>query len=334
MRLTLQQIPISVLDVIPVLEGETFTQAFERTRNLAIHLDQLGFQRYWFAEHHNANGVASSFPPIVIGHMAEATKRIRIGSGGIMLSNHAPYSVAEQFATLNAMYPGRIDLGLGRAPGTDPFTARALRRNTTGDDFELALYELNGYLREYKDIDSIRAFPAGDTSMPIWLLGSSMFSAELAAKLGYPYAFASHFAPDYLLHALKTYAANFKPSKYLEKPYMMASANVILADTDEEAHYLATSFYQYFLGIVRRERMQFKRPVESMDNIWSHFERQSVEQALYYTFVGSKETVQQKLEHFVETTGIHELIVSSYIFDEEKRHHSFSLLKEIATSQY
>lgn len=325
----LSGIPISVLDLVPVLEGGSVTDAFHRTRDLAKHVDALGYTRFWVAEHHNSHAIASSATAVVIGYIAEATKQIRVGSGGVMLPNHVPLVIAEQFGTLNAMYPGRIDLGLGRAPGTDPFTARALRRNVSGEVFEENVLELNGYLREGKETDHVRAFPGSGEDVPIWLLGSSLFSADLAAKRGLPYAFASHFSPDYLTRAINVYHGTFQPSKYLEKPYMMACVNVIVADTDEEAAYLATTFYQFFLSIVRRDKKQLQPPVDDMDAIWSSYEKDAVMQQRQYTFVGSKETVQQQLEQFMVETGIDEIMVCSYIYDQEARKKSFSLLKEI-----
>ena len=323
------RLPISVLDLVPILEGQTATDAFVRARELAKHVDELGYTRYWLAEHQNSRAIASSATTIGIGYIAEATKNIRVGSGGVMLPNHVPLIVAEQFGTLNAMYPGRIDLGLGRAPGTDPFTARALRRNVAGEDFEENLLELQRYLAGAKETDTVRAYPGFGDNIPMWILGSSMFSAELAARRGLPYAFASHFAPDYFTRAIKLYREQFKPSEYCQKPYVLACVNAIVADTDEEAHYLATTFYQFFLSIIRRDHQLLKPPVENMDDIWSPFEREAVMQQRQYTFIGSKETVSKQLKAFVDETNVDEIMFSSSIFDNEARNYSFTCLREI-----
>lgn len=320
--------PISVLDLVPVLEGQTTTEAFERSKQLAILADDLGFTRYWVAEHHNSRSIASSATAVVIGYLANATKKIRVGSGGIMLPNHAPYIVAEQFGTLDAMYPGRIDLGLGRAPGTDPFTARALRRHAA-EDFEGDILELSRYLGEAKETDPIKAYPGFGANIPLWILGSSLFSAELAARRGLPYAFASHFAPDYLTRAIKIYKEQFQPSEHLQKPHMMACVNVIIADSDEEAHYLATTYYQFFLSIIRRDHQLLKPPVDNMDDIWSPFEKQAVMEQRQYTFIGSQATVKEQLEQFVSETAIDELMVTTSIYDVKARAKSFQLLKEL-----
>ncbi|MEO4055109.1 LLM class flavin-dependent oxidoreductase [Solibacillus sp. CAU 1738] len=324
----LKGMPISVLDLVPVLEGQTTKQAFERAKQLAVLADDLGYKRYWVAEHHNSRAIASSATSVVIGYLASATKNIRIGSGGVMLPNHAPLIVAEQFGTLDAMYPGRIDLGLGRAPGTDPFTARALRRHA-GEDFEGDLLELYRYLSGAKETDHIKAYPGFGANIPLWLLGSSLFSADLAARRGLPYAFASHFAPDYLTRAIKIYKEQFQPSEHLEKPHMMACVNVIIADTDEEAHFLATTYYQFFLSIIRRDHQLLKPPVENMDEIWSSFEKDAVMQQRQYTFIGSQQTVKEGLEQFVSDTGVDEIMVTTSIYDEKARAKSFTLLKEL-----
>lgn len=322
-------IPISVLDLVPIREGQDAHDAFVRARDLAKHVDELDYTRYWLAEHHNSRAIASSATAVGIGYIAGATKQIRVGSGGVMLPNHVPLVVAEQFGTLDAMYPGRIDLGLGRAPGTDPFTARALRRNIAGEDFEENLVELQRYLAEAKETDTVRAYPGFGAQIPIWILGSSMFSAELSARRGLPYAFASHFAPDYFTRAVKLYREQFKPSEYCEKPYIMACVNAIVADTDEEAHYLATTFYQFFLSIIRRDHQLLKPPVENMDEIWSAFERDAVMQQRQYTFIGSKETVAKELKAFVEENGVDEVMISSSIYDNEARNYSFTCLREM-----
>lgn len=325
----IKAMPLSVLDLIPILEGQTATDAFKRARDLAQHVEELSFTRYWLAEHHNSRAIASSATPVGIGYIAEGTTKIRVGSGGVMLPNHVPLVVAEQFGTLHALYPGRIDLGLGRAPGTDPFTARALRRNVMGEDFEENLLELQRYLTKAKDEDTVRAYPGFGEEIPMWILGSSLFSADLAARRGMPYAFASHFAPDYFTRAIKLYQDGFQPSEQYEKPYILACVNAIVADTDEEAEYLATTLYQFFLSIVRRDQQLLKPPVKSMDEIWSSYEREAVMGQRKYTFIGSKDKVAQELTQFIEETGIDEIMFSSSIYDNDARKKSFTLLREI-----
>ncbi|WP_238600533.1 LLM class flavin-dependent oxidoreductase [Metasolibacillus meyeri] len=324
----LKNIPISVLDLVPVVEGQSTTEAFERSRRLAILADDLGYERYWVAEHHNSRAIASSATAVVIGYLANATKKIRVGSGGIMLPNHAPLIVAEQFGTLDAMFPERIDLGLGRAPGTDPFTARALRRREA-EGFEDNIEELERYLMRGKEADPIKAYPGLGANIPLWLLGSSLFSAELAARRGMPYAFASHFAPDYLMQAIGIYHTQFRPSEALEKPKMLACVNVIIAETDEEAQKLATTHYQFFLSIIRRTHDLLKPPVDDMDAIWTPFEKQAVMQQRQYMFVGSQQTVKEQLEKFVADTQVDELMVTASIYDEDARAKSFTLLKAL-----
>lgn len=324
----LKNIPVSVLDLVTIAEGQTTTEAFQRSRNLAVLADELGYERYWVAEHHNSRAIASSATAVVISYLANATKKIRLGSGGIMLPNHAPLIVAEQFGTLDAMFPNRIDLGLGRAPGTDPFTARALRRRDA-EDFEHNIEELERYLIHAKETDHIKAYPGFGANIPLWLLGSSLFSAELAARRGMPYAFASHFAPDYLMQAIDIYRTQFRSSEALEKPKMLACVNVIIADTDEEAQKLATTHYQLFLSIIRRTHDLLQPPVDDMDEIWTPFEKQAVLQQRQYMFVGNQQTVKEQLEKFVADTQVDELMVTASIYDEEARAKSFTLLKEL-----
>ncbi|KYG91889.1 luciferase [[Bacillus] sp. KCTC 13219] len=324
----LKNIPISVLDLVSVSEGQTTTQAFERSRRLAILAEQLGYKRFWVAEHHNSRSIASSATSVVMSYLASATKEIRIGSGGIMLPNHAPLIIAEQFGTLDAMFPGRIDLGLGRAPGTDHFTARALRRRDA-EDFEDNIEELERFLAKAQESDYIKAYPGFGANVPMWVLGSSLFSAELAARRGMPYAFASHFAPDYLMQAIDIYRTQFQPSEHLQKPKMLACVNVMIADTDEEAQKLATTYYQLFLSIIRRTHDLLQPPVDDMDEIWTPFEKQAIMQQRQYMFVGDQQSVKAQLEKFVADTKIDELMVTASIYDEEARTKSFTLLKEL-----
>src|SRR5688500_5029087 len=269
MNKQLSEIPVSVLDLAPILEGETPSHSFAKSLEVAKHVERSGYNRYWFAEHHNLENIASSATAVLIGYIAGGTSAIRVGSGGIMLPNHAPLIIAEQFGTLESLYPGRIDLGLGRAPGTDQITSMALRRNLSGsvDTFPNDVIELKEYLAPKDPASRVRAIPGEGTQVPIWLLGSSTYNAQLAAALGLPFAFASHFAPAYLHEALKLYRKRFTPSEQLQQPYTMACVNVIAADTDKEAERLATSFYMLAMGIVTGNRKPLQPPVNNMDDI-------------------------------------------------------------------
>jgi len=292
MRKPIHEIPLSILDLAPVVEGGTPAQSFRNSLDLAQHAEKWGYHRFWLAEHHSMPGIASSATSVVIGYVAAGTTNIRVGSGGIMLPNHAPLAIAEQFGTLESMYPGRIDLGLGRAPGSDQIAARALRRGlgTSGDDFPELLDELRGYFHPDPAWRGMmpRAIPGEGLNIPIWLLGSSDFSARLAANLGLPFAFASHFAPDYLIPALKLYRSQFRPSKDLDKPYAMVGVNVIVADTDEEANWLATSQQLSFLNVIRGQAGKLQPPVDNMDALWNEHEKMLVQKQLSFSVVGSK----------------------------------------------
>lgn len=329
----LQDIKFSILDLAPILEGSTAADSFKNSVRLAQHVEKMGYKRYWLAEHHNMPGIASSATPLVIGYIAAGTTNIRVGSGGIMLPNHSPLVVAEQFGTLESMYPGRIDLGLGRAPGTDHATARALRRSerTNGSEFPDQLAELREYLQP-TTINPVRAIPGEGLNIPIWLLGSSGFSAQLAGQLGLPFAFASHFAPDYLLHALELYRHHFRPSEALDKPYVMIGVNVIAADTDEKAKWLATSQAQAFLNIVRGRSGKLNPPVESMEGIWNDFEKGIVEKMLHYSVSGSSATVQEKLQQFLDETQADEMIVNTHVYDQNERIRSYEVLAGIVAN--
>ncbi|MCY0875349.1 MAG: LLM class flavin-dependent oxidoreductase [Firmicutes bacterium] len=336
----LRRTPLSILDLVPVLEGGTASDGLRRSLDLVQHAQRWGYRRYWVAEHHGMPGIASSATAVVIGHLAAGTSTIRVGSGGIMLPNHAPMVIAEQFGTLESLFPGRIDLGLGRAPGTDRATMRALRRGPllAGDEFPDLLSELQGYFRPDgadADEERVRAYPAAGLSVPIWLLGSSDFSARLAGEQGLPFAFASHFSPQYTLPALAIYRETFVPSEALEKPYAMLGVNVVIADTDEEAQRLATSLLQQFLGIVRGRPMRLQPPVAVKDMEMRMTPQESAlwRQRQGTTFVGTKESVAEALEQFVAATGPDELIVNSAIYDHSARLHSYEQLAALGNMQ-
>ncbi|NQX68034.1 LLM class flavin-dependent oxidoreductase [Paenibacillus alba] len=326
-------VPISILDLAPVIVGGTPRDSFKRSLDLAQHAEKWGYHRYWLAEHHNMPGIASSATSLIISHVASGTEKIRVGSGGIMLPNHAPLVIAEQFGTLESLYPGRIDLGLGRAPGSDQPAMRALRRGlgSDGNDFPEMLSELRGYLDPSREtaVPGVRAIPGEGLNIPIWLLGSSGFSAQLAGQLGLPFAFASHFAPGYLLTALELYRGGFRPSEALEKPYAMVGINIIAADTDEEANKLATSQLQQFLNIIRGRTGLLNPPVDNMEALWTAQEKTYVQQQLSYSIVGSKETIRQKLKQVQQETKADEWIVAAQIYDHEARLKSYQIVAEI-----
>ena len=328
--------PLSVLDLAPIAEGGDAATALFNSLDLAQHAEAWGYRRYWVAEHHNMDGVASSATAVLIGHLAGGTKTIRVGSGGVMLPNHAPLVVAEQFGTLATLYPGRIDLGLGRAPGTDRLTMRALRRHLAGADeeegFPRDVVELQGYLSEAGGVQAVRAIPGVGTKVPIWLLGSSLYSAQLAAYLGLPFAFASHFAPDLLLQALEVYRATYRPSAEWPKPHAMVGVNVVAADSDEEAARLYTSMQQRFLGMQRGQRGPLPRPIEpaAMEALWTVQEKAGVQRMLAATAVGSPASVSQQLAAIVERTAADELIVAGAIHDHAARLRSYQLLASLA----
>lgn len=326
----MSSIPLSVLDLAVVTEGGNFSTAIARSVHLARHAEQEGYRRFWLAEHHNMQHVASSATAVLIGHVAGATSTIRVGSGGIMLPNHSTLSVAEQFGTLETLYPGRIDLGLGRAPGTDQATAMALRRNFADGayDFGEHIQELQHYFGNTNEQLRVRAFPGEGADVPLWILGSSTDSAYLAAAMGLPYAFAAHFAPAQFEMAIKIYKERFKPSPYLSQPHAMACVNMVGADSDQEAAFLATSIYQMFLGIITNQRKPLQPPVENMNELWDSQSRAAVAQMTSCTFMGNKETLRTKLNTFIEKTGIDELMVTSNIYDEAARLKSFSILME------
>ena len=327
----LSNIPFSVLDLAPVPEGSDAADSFRNTLELARRAESLGYFRFWLAEHHNMEGIASSATAVLIGHVAAGTKAIRVGSGGVMLPNHSPLVVAEQFGTLEALHPGRIDLGLGRAPGTDQFTLRALRRNfnAAAEDFPRDVAELRAYFAPARPGQLVRAVPGEGLRVPLWLLGSSLYSARLAAELGLPFAFASHFAPDYLLHALEVYRESFRPSDDLPKPYALACLNVIAAETEREARRLFTSLQQAFLNLRRGRPGKFPPPVETLEGMASELEMAGVEHALRYSVVGSRETVRAGLEAFADLTRADELMLTSQIHDHAARLRSFEIVASL-----
>lgn len=325
--------PLSILDLAPVVDGDSTRQALLNSLDLARLADSLHYRRYWVAEHHNMEGVASSATAVLIGQLAAATSRIRVGAGGIMLPNHAPLTIAEQFGTLAELFPGRIDLGVGRAPGTDRPTMRALRRSleSTGEDaFPNDVLELQAYLAAAKPDATVRAVPGQGTEVPIWLLGSSLYGAQLAAYLGLPFAFASHFAPEMLMQALQIYRATYRPSERHPQPHAAVGLNVIVAPTDEEARFLFTSAQQRFLGMVRGRRGKLPPPVASMDGLWTPAEAAQVGRMLSESVVGSPETVRAGLQATAERTGADEFIVACAVHDHALRRRSYTLLDELA----
>jgi len=326
----LSRTSLSVLDLAHVRQGGDAAEAFRNTLDLAQHAERWGYKRFWLAEHHNISGVASAATSVLIGHVAGGTKTIRVGSGGIMLANHAPLVIAEQFGTLEALYPGRIDLGLGRAPGGDYAAARALRKDLKGqgDDFPALLAELRGYLAPQRPGQPVTAYPGEGSNVPIWLLGSSGFSAALAAELGLPFAFASHFQPDNLMAALELYRESFRPSEILDRPYAMAGVPVVAAETDEEARWLATTPQQAFLNLIRNHPGPLVPPVEKLD--WNPFEEEAVASRFRAAVVGSAETVQRGLELFLAQTQVDELIVATTLYDPDARLRSFEMVAEMA----
>ncbi|MBP1989701.1 LLM class flavin-dependent oxidoreductase [Paenibacillus eucommiae] len=327
----LKQISYSVLDLAPITEGGTPGEAFKNTLNLAQQAEKWGYNRYWLAEHHNMPGIGSSATSVVIGYVAGGTNTIRVGSGGIMLPNHAPLVIAEQFGTLEAMYPGRIDLGLGRAPGSDQLTAMALRRDSraNGQEFPEQLEQLRSYLDAGSSTNRVRAIPGEGQDIPIWLLGSSGFSAALAAQLGLPFSFASHFSPENTVPALTRYRSLFKPSKVLDKPYAMVGLNIIAADTSDAAHYLATSFQQQFLSVIRNTASQLPAPVDSMEGIWTNEEKNWVMNQLKSSIIGNRDEVREQLHSFLDETQADELIINTAIYDHSARLRSYEIVAEI-----
>jgi luciferase family oxidoreductase group 1 len=323
-------IPFSVLDLSPILEGSDAAQSFRNSRDLAQHAERWGFNRYWLAEHHGMPGIASAATAVLIGHVAGATTKIRVGAGGIMLPNHSPLVIAEQFGTLESLYPGRIDLGLGRAPGSDQITARALRRNlaSDADEFPQDVVELMDFMSDAPQ-QTVRAVPGIGTHVPVWILGSSTFGAQLAAMLGLPYAFASHFAPQQLMQAISLYRSTYRPSQRWPKPYVMLGFNVFAADTDEEAQWRASSMQQAFVNLRSGRPRQLPPPVEGYLQKIGPQERAILDTVLPCAAIGSPATVHASLKAFVERTGADELMIASQIFDHGARLHSYEIASEV-----
>jgi luciferase family oxidoreductase group 1 len=327
-------IPYSILDISPIPQGFTAGDALRNSLDVAQHAEKWGYTRYWVAEHHNMTGNASSATAVLIGYLAAGTASIKVGSGGVMLPNHAPLVIAEQFGTLESLYPGRIELGLGRAPGTDQMTARALRRDLMGSDdrFPEDIRELQHYFGPIQEGQSVRAIPGADTNVPIWILGSSLYGAQLAAHFGLPYAFASHFAPEQLLEAMKIYRELFKPSAQLADPYSAFVMNVVAAGTDEEAQHLFTSLQQHFIRMRRNTRGQLPPPIDNLDTFCEPHEKAAVTQMLQCSVVGSLETVKKGLRHWLDATGANEILFTGQIFDHQARLRSFEIAAEAAQS--
>lgn len=324
-------ISLSILDLVMINVNGSPSQSMRNSLDLAQHAEHWGYKRYWLAEHHNIKGIASTATSVLIGFIAGGTSTIRVGSGGIMLPNHSPLVIAEQFGTLESLYPGRIDLGLGRAPGTDIITAMALRRNIeeSEENFPYNVRELIDFFDIRKSDNKVRAIPGEGLSIPVWLLGSSTFSAKLAAAMGLPFAFAGHFSPSYLHSAIKTYKENFQTSKTLKEPYVIAAVNVVVADTDVEANYLFTSIQLRALGLIRGKHDLLQPPVNDIDKLWNKFERQSVEERLKYSFVGSLPAVQGKLQSFLDQNPVNEIMAVSHIYDHAARLRSYKSLSNL-----
>ena len=328
---SLKDIQFSILELAPVRDDKSIQFSLHHALEVAQKAERLGYKRLWLAEHHNMDGIASSATAVLLGYILANTHTLKVGSGGIMLPNHAPLVVAEQFGTLATLYPNRVELGLGRAPGTDQVTMRALRRGRqeTEDQFPQDVLEILQYFKEPAPHQRIVATPGQNTHVPVWLLGSSLFSAQLAAKLGLPYSFASHFAPRMLDQAIKLYRENFEPSEYLDRPYVSMGVPTVVAQTDEEAEYLATSAYQRVLGLMRGQSLKLKAPVETMEGIWSPAEKMSVDNFYAMGQVGSAETVKAGLEKLLEKYNVDEFIFTCDIYDTDKRIQNFELLMDI-----
>ena len=319
-------VPLSVLDLAPIGTGSTATAALATSTKLVQLVEDLGFRRYWVAEHHGMPGIASSSPAVLIAHLAAVTERIRVGSGGVMLPNHQPLVIAEQFGTLASLFPGRIDLGLGRAPGSDQLTARALRRNlgSDADEFPQDVVELQDYFSD-QPRQQVRAVPGTGLKVPLWILGSSLFGAQLAAALGLPYAFASHFAPQQMMQAVALYRATFKPSAQLDKPYVMLGFNVFAADTDDQARLLATSMQQAFVNLRTGRPGKLQPPKPGYLESLGPQEAAMLDQVLSCSAIGSPDTVKRSLDAFIARTGADELMITSQIFDHQARLHSYEI---------
>ncbi|GAA3913274.1 luciferase-like monooxygenase [Gibbsiella quercinecans] len=321
-------VPVSVLDLSPIPQGAKPRDAFHASLDLAQHAEQWGYQRYWLAEHHNMTGIGSAATSVLLGYLAAGTRSIRLGSGGVMLPNHSPLVIAEQFGTLESLYPGRIDLGLGRAPGTDQRTMLALRRHLSGDvdNFPRDVQELQHYFGDVQPNQAVQAVPGQGLHVPLWLLGSSLYSAQLAARLGLPFAFASHFAPDMLFQALRIYRESYQPSERWPQPYAMVCVNVIAADSERDARFLFTSMQQQFINLRRGAPGPLPPPVQNIHALWSAAEQYGVEQALRMSIVGGKDAVREGMQALLRETAADEIMVNGQIFDHQARLHSFEIV--------
>lgn len=327
----MSMIPLSVLDLAPIVEGGSVAEALANSRDLAVNAERLGYNRFWLAEHHAMPGIASAATALTIMNAAQATKTIRVGAGGIMLPNHAPIIIAEQFGTLEALFPGRIDLGLGRAPGGDGLTARALRRTLIGgeDRFPQDVLELQALLGPTERGQRLRAVPGEGSNTPLWMLGSSTFGAQLAAALGLPFAFASHFAPAQMMNAIEIYRATFQPSEQMQKPHVMLGFNIFAAPSDEEGRFLATSLMQAFASLRRGEPKQLQPPNAAFEKSLTDMERAQLEQVLHCSAIGAPATVKASIDAFIERTGADELILASHIYDHRARVRAYEIVAEV-----
>ncbi|MDF1817370.1 MAG: LLM class flavin-dependent oxidoreductase [Immundisolibacteraceae bacterium] len=327
-------IPLSVLDLSPIIEGGDASDSLRNSLDLAQHVEKWGFNRYWVAEHHGMTGIASAATSVVIGHIAAGTSTIRVGSGGIMLPNHSPLVIAEQFGTLEALFPGRIDLGLGRAPGTDMATAQALRRDlqTSSDRFPQDVMELIAYLQPAEPGQRTRAVPGAGSKVPVWILGSSLFGAQLAAELGLPYSFASHFAPGQMMDAIKVYRERFKPSQRLDKPHVMLGFSVFAADSEEEGQFLASSWQQAMIALRTGRPGKLPPPVAGFLESLDPMKRSMVQDSITCAAIGNPDQVQEQLEAFIDRTAADELIITSQSYDHAARLHSYEIVAQIADS--
>ena len=328
MKTAEKKIKYSILDLAPIAVGQNASDAFKHSVELAQQAEKLGYNRFWLAEHHNMDGIASSATSVLIGHIAGQTKTIRVGSGGVMLSNHSSLIIAEQFGTLECLYPGRIDLGLGRAPGSDQATMRALRRDLVSQNFAEQVQELFQYFSSNQEGLKVIANPGAGIKIPIWLLGSSLYSAELAGKLGLPFSFASHFAPELMMEAIHVYRESFTPSIHLKSPYVMLGVQVVGASTDEEADYLVTSVYLRFLALIRGQSLKMQPPVKSMTGLWNTSEEQYVKSRLSTAACGGPITLKKQLQHLAEFTGADELMIVSDLYNHSDRLRSFAMAAE------
>lgn len=326
-----QKIPYSILELATVAEGDTPAETFPKCLEIAQKAEEAGYYRFWLSEHHNTISVASSATSVLVGYIAGGTKTMRVGSGGVMLPNHSTLAVAEQFGTLESMYPGRIDLGLGRAPGTDQVTALALNRDffQNSQEFPLRVQELQTYFSAENGSATVRALPGEGLDIPIWILGSSTDSAKLAAMMGLPYAFATHFAPAQFESAINLYRKNFRPSSILSAPKVLSCVNMVAADTDEEAHLLATSLFQMFMGIITGKRNRLQPPLENITAQWGSREKELLGRMLAISFIGSPATIHKEMKSFLEQTGVEEIMVISNIYDHQAKIHSYELFGEV-----